>query len=128
MGRKVARQSRPLRGFLLYNLDNMKNDPHKTFLNIVRENQLEESNLAGLIKYGIDNLPDNESRPDLKLADFFFVLSEKKDLNPRLLDLFTDAFVHCNESKDFPTPTSYEKLKDGLRAQLSGLGDNPESD
>jgi len=106
----------------------MKNDPHKTFLNIVRENQLEESNLAGLIKYGIDNLPDNESRPDLKLADFFFVLSEKKDLNPRLLDLFTDAFVHCNESKDFPTPTSYEKLKDGLRAQLSGLGDNPESD
>jgi hypothetical protein len=55
-----------------------------------------------LFQYGIDNLPNNSSRPNMKLSTYFLILSELKDLPYEASSLAVDLMVYCENDSDGP--------------------------
>ena len=56
--------------------------------------------LKQIIQYGIDNLPDNNYRPNFELGTYFFVVSEIHNLQDFIRDLMMDAMIYCKNDSD----------------------------
>lgn len=55
-----------------------------------------------LFRYGVDKLPAESRRPDLKLSRFFLILSELSGLQPDAESLALDLMVYCENEPDGP--------------------------
>ncbi len=55
----------------------------------------EHLDVVALFRYGMDNLPDENHRPDTALASYFLCLSEIADLPDTASGFAVDAMVYC---------------------------------
>lgn len=76
---------------------------HYDFLN--QELESEKVDINKIIKYSVEHLPTDESRPDSKLSNLFFIVSEIKFLSEEIRSLATDMMIYSENDSSVPTPT-----------------------
>lgn len=94
----------------------LKSGSEQSFLNIINEKRLGKYEnflisklcvdpvpIEEVFKFGIENLPTDELRPDLSLSSYFFVISEIKELSEELHNLAMEAMIYCENDSDVPT-------------------------
>ena len=94
----------------------LKSGSEQSFLNIINKKRLGKyknfliSKLCAnpipieeIFKFGIENLPADEFRPNLSLSSYFFVVSEISELSEELRDLAIEAMIYCENNSDVPT-------------------------
>lgn len=70
-----------------------------------------------VFSYGLGQLPDEEHRPDLDLATYFYILSGIEYLRHEVKVFATEAMTYCEYESGSPTWTretvkaEYEKIK-----------------
>lgn len=69
------------------------------------------TSVRDFIDYGIQNLPEEESRPDMQLAEFLLVVSELKGLQKEVQDLAVDLMVYSETEVDFPGESRAQLLE-----------------
>jgi hypothetical protein len=73
--------------------------------------------LKRLFFYGMAQLPNDEYRPNLELATYFYLLSEITNLKPEVKALAAEAMTYCENESGMPTwsltalKAEYKKIK-----------------
>lgn len=94
----------------------LKSGSEQSFLNIINEKRLGKYEnflisklcinpvpIEEIFKFGIENLPTDELRPNFPLSSYFFVISEISELSEELRDLAIESMIYCENDSDVPT-------------------------
>ncbi|MEK7652376.1 MAG: hypothetical protein AAB334_00260 [Patescibacteria group bacterium] len=102
----------------------LKSGSEQSFLNIINKKRLGKYEnflisklsvnpvpIEEIFKFGIENLPTDELRPNLSLSSYFFVITEIKELPEELYNLAMEAMIYCKNDSDVPTKSLFDLNK-----------------